>query len=186
MSFTIDMFFGMAPLLGAAFLITGSVVVFLRYQGRNWRRVRVTDGDSFVLQDPTGREHRVRLVGVDAPEMRQPLGMTAKNAAQALLRGKQLSVTVVGTDRYGRTLAHIQAGSRDLASALVAKGLAYPVEKGTYRLALFRARLLLRGVWRSSPVTGGERPWDFRKKSSFGPIGRLLRRVGFWSQGARK
>lgn len=87
------------------------------------------DGDTLRC----GRE-RVRLLGIDAPEMpghcqrgRQcPPGDPHQSTASlraALGRGS-LTITRVGEDRYGRTLALVRAGSTDLSCWQLRKGQA--------------------------------------------------------------
>ena len=87
------------------------------------------DGDTLRC----GRE-RVRLLGIDAPEMpghcqrgRQcapgdPRQSTASLRA-ALGRGS-LTITRVGEDRYGRTLALVRAGDTDLSCWQLRRGQA--------------------------------------------------------------
>jgi len=76
--------------------------------------IEVVDGDTLLLEN--GIE--VRLVGIQSPKL--PLGRTdfkawplaeeAKQALEALALGRTLTVYYGGrkTDRYGRTLAHLQ------------------------------------------------------------------------------
>lgn len=62
---------------------------------------RALDGDTIWLD---GR--RVRLWGIDAPEMTDwPLGNLARAWLDELLRHRELSCTVVSTDRYKRPIA---------------------------------------------------------------------------------
>ena len=44
------------------------------------RVVAVTDGDTLTLLDDSKTQHRVRLLGIDAPEQKQPFGSRAKQA----------------------------------------------------------------------------------------------------------
>lgn len=102
--------------------------------------IYVTDGDTIVV----GQE-RIRIVGIDAPETRQARcdaelrrGLAAKARVVTLLRevcgplpqadaGRCLTIQrQPAPDRYGRTLARIGVGGRDLATVLIAEGLARP------------------------------------------------------------
>ena len=94
------------------------------------RVVRVVDGDTYdVLAE--GITHRVRLLGVDAPERDQPFGRQAADSVARLLRPARLVLlTRQGTDLYGRTLASVRlpvAGGPALAldSLLVVRGWAW-------------------------------------------------------------
>ncbi len=74
---------------------------------REYRRdvvVRVSDGDTFTLAD--GR--RVRLLGVDAPEMGRCASVEAKNRLSQLVLGKRVRLKDIGYhDDYGRILASV-------------------------------------------------------------------------------
>jgi micrococcal nuclease len=93
------------------------------------------DGDTLAVG-----AQRVRLWGIDAPELRTADGWRAKAAMVALLTraGGQVTCEVKGLDRYGRTVARCStAGAGDLAAALVAVKLArdWPeYSGGAYRL----------------------------------------------------
>jgi endonuclease YncB( thermonuclease family) len=63
----------------------------------------VYDGDSFVLVDGT----RVRLLGVDAPEMGRCMSGEAKTALHKMIVGKHVRVKNTLTDGYGRLIAHV-------------------------------------------------------------------------------
>lgn len=85
------------------------------------RALTVTDGDSVRL----GAE-RIRLTSaggaIDAPEMATPDGPFAKRALAALIDGRAVLVRRFGCDRYGRTIARLDAGSGDIGNLLVARG----------------------------------------------------------------
>jgi len=87
---------------------------------------RVIDGDTL---DCAGR--RIRLAGIDAPEMpghcRPGRRCVAGDpeAARAVLQrfaAAGLSCTPSGRDTYGRTIARCAAGGRDASCALIASG----------------------------------------------------------------
>ena len=64
---------------------------------------RVSDGDTSAV-DCSGKELRIRFCGIDAPEKAQPLGMESKALMTKLVDGKQVYVTAIESDRYGRTV----------------------------------------------------------------------------------
>lgn len=80
----------------------------------------VVDGDTIKI-----RNTRIRLLGIDAPEMDQPYGKKAKWAMHALCKGQIISAHIVGEDAHGRAvgICYLQDG-RDLAAELVKQGLA--------------------------------------------------------------
>jgi micrococcal nuclease len=78
------------------------------------RVARVIDGDTLVLAD--GR--RVRLIGVDAPEVdcpyrqAEPWGYESQAYLKQLVEGKRVRLEFEGEpfDKYGRTLAYVYLG----------------------------------------------------------------------------
>ena len=68
------------------------------------RVVKIADGDTLTLLTPEKEQVRVRLAEIDAPERGQPWGSKAKDALIDQVAGKEVTVEVVTTDRYGRTV----------------------------------------------------------------------------------
>jgi micrococcal nuclease len=89
----------------------------------------VADGDTLFLADRT----RVRLVGIDAPELGRdgaPDGLGAREARDFLERnalGRTVALRVDGRDHYGRllALAFAPGAEESLNMALLRAGLAY-------------------------------------------------------------
>ena len=115
---------------------------------------RVADGDSFTCRD----RRRVRLIGIDTPELSQ--GEAGRRARAALSRlappgtSVRLERDVAPRDRYGRELAHVWNGSRLVNEALVLEGWALlytlpPNVKYAERLerAQNKARAAGLGLW---------------------------------------
>lgn len=89
--------------------------------------LRVIDGDTIAVRGTT-----IRIIGLDAPEMRgrcpaeTRLARRAKERLAELLAGGA-SLTRRGRDRYGRGLAIVQdAQGRDVAQVMISEGLARP------------------------------------------------------------
>ena len=92
----------------------------------------VTDGDTLRCGD-----ERIRLLGIDAPEIhgcRQGRvcvrgdGNASKRSLEAMMGGP-VSVQRVGQDRYGRTLAQVYVGGRNVACEQIRRGQAQYVGK---------------------------------------------------------
>lgn len=70
--------------------------------------VRVVDGDTFtcMLDD---KEVKVRLIGVNTPEINTPNGVIASNYTKGLLAGKTVTLEFDKDryDKYDRTLAYV-------------------------------------------------------------------------------
>ncbi|MEM6749479.1 MAG: thermonuclease family protein [Planctomycetota bacterium] len=111
-----------------------------RYDGVTAKVVRVVDGDTLLVDIPDLREDapetRVRLWGIDAPELAKPSrnqpaepgAQAATDALQALTEG-QVVTLVLEPHRprgdFGRVVAHVRlADGRQAAAVLLERGLA--------------------------------------------------------------
>src|SRR5262245_55000380 len=74
--------------------------------------VGVTDGDTLTVR-VDGNKRRVRLDGVDAPELGQPYGKSARRSLAELCRGKEATVVERGSDDEGRILGSVRCGEVD-------------------------------------------------------------------------
>ncbi len=116
-----------------------------------WRVVTVHDGDTVTCADPAGREEKIRLVGIDAPEYHQPYGRAAREALAAKLAAGGVRVESTARDQHGRLLATLFVGDRDINRELVADGLAWTFggfapDEGLLALEA-EARRQRRGLW---------------------------------------
>ena len=88
------------------------------------RVARVADGDTFYCRD--GR--KVRLIGIDTPELAQGrIGDESRRALARLLPADaavRLELDAAPRDRYGRTLAYVWRGDRLVNEAMVRDGWA--------------------------------------------------------------
>jgi endonuclease YncB( thermonuclease family) len=128
--------------------------------------VGVYDGDTFTILHE-GKAKKVRVNGIDCPEMGQPFGKNAKQYASGLIFGRVVTVSVFGRDRYGRTIGDAAlADGRILSKEMVRAGMAwqywqYSKDKDLAALEA-EARSSKRGLWADArPVA----PWDWRKAS---------------------
>lgn len=71
------------------------------------RVVGVSDGDTVTVLDAGKRQHRVRLLGIDAPEKDQDFGQASKQHLSDLVFGREVSVEYKKQYRYGRTLGKV-------------------------------------------------------------------------------
>ena len=85
-----------------------------------YENIRVVDGDT-IRAEAKGKEIKIRLVEIDAPEMNQPFGAQSKNFLNRLLYGKDVTLISQGEDRYGRTLGEIYANELNVQYELMIK-----------------------------------------------------------------
>jgi endonuclease YncB( thermonuclease family) len=130
------------------------------------RIVGVHDGDSITALAAGNVQLKVRLEGIDAPELKQPFSQQAKQALSAMVFGKTVSLHVTGKDRYKRTLAVVVADGVNVNLALVRLGLAWRYEAyskdAAFIVAQNEAKAARRGLWSDpAPVP----PWEWRKSN---------------------
>ena len=82
-------------------------------------RVFVIDGDTVHV-----RRSRVRLHGIDAPELTQLGGWKARSHMIGIAGGREVAVEPVDIDRYGRIVARVRLGRADLSERMVRDGFA--------------------------------------------------------------
>ena len=86
------------------------------------RVVAIADGDTLTVLTEGREQVRVRLSDIDTPERRQPWGTRARERLSELAFGQEVRVTVRDTDRYGRVVGRVWAGTTDLNAAMVRDG----------------------------------------------------------------
>src|SRR5688500_16379294 len=83
--------------------------------------VRVHDGDTFSTA-----LGKVRLHGVDTPELGEARGEAARQRLAELLAGAPITIVPRLEDVYGRTIADVYVGGRNVADVLRAEGFDKP------------------------------------------------------------
>ena len=69
--------------------------------------VGVADGDTVTVLSAKNKRYKIRLQGVDAPELRQAFGRQSKKSLSDLVFGQPVRVQLQGKDRYGRWLGKV-------------------------------------------------------------------------------
>jgi endonuclease YncB( thermonuclease family) len=99
---------------------------------------KISDGDTIHVKVPSeARPLKIRMIGIDTPELHFPAaggwqsqGHWAEKAQERLARliplNAQVTLETFGTDKYGRTLARIMRGGKDINLEMVRDGLALP------------------------------------------------------------
>ncbi|AMO23401.1 thermonuclease family protein [Ramlibacter solisilvae] len=126
----------------------------------------VSDGDTLSVRPLDGRApQRIRIHGIDAPEICQPLGPQGRDALAAKALGKRVVVIAQARDDYQRTVARVRLGREDLGAWMVGRGYAwsyrYQRSRGPYWEQEARARRERLGLWQSSRP---QSPREFRQR----------------------
>lgn len=135
------------------------------------RVVGVHDGDTLMLRIDGDPQVKVRLAGIDAPELKQPYGQSAKQALSALVFDAVVQVDGGQRDFYGRTLGTVYLGEINVNAALVEQGAAWVYRDYPHDPALVpleaEAQAAQRGLW----LLDGPHcpPWQYRKRKCESP-----------------
>ena len=84
----------------------------------SWQ-IQVVDGDTIRY----GTE-RIRLRGLNAPELSEPGGIEAQHRLAELLKEGDISIIPHGQDVYGRMLADVFISNRNVAEIMTSEGFA--------------------------------------------------------------
>jgi len=109
---------GMAVIIFCAGFLAGLKFERLEYK-------RMVDGDTFwVVDRRDGREWKVRLWGVDAPDTKECYFDESTKVLENELTSKKITYERFGYDGYGRILAKVYVNGVSLEETLVATGAA--------------------------------------------------------------
>ncbi len=127
---------------------------------------RVSDGDTVWVQpDSGGARRKLRLEGIDAPEICQTGGDASRAALHALTRHRTVEVKIRAHDDYGRGLARLTFQGQDIGAEMVRSGQAWSYRwrnsMGPYSGQEKSARMERRGVFAQD---GAQLPREFRQQ----------------------
>lgn len=125
---------------------------------------RVVDGDT-VWVNSGGTLLKVRISGIDAPEICQPHGPQARDALRRKVQGQMVIIAHQRVDDYGRLLAKVDMGDEDIGRWMVTQGHAwsygYRNYRGPYALEQQTSSKSRLGLF---ALDAPEVPRDFRKR----------------------
>ena len=133
------------------------------------RVLSVGDGDT-IRVNALGQHITIRLACIDAPEMAQaPFGQRARDQLRSMLPGGSSVLLFVQTkDRYGRSVAEIMKGPRNINKELVSSGAAFiywkyiaKCDRASYVSAENYAQSKKLGVWMNGSKI--QKPWEYRR-----------------------
>lgn len=135
--------------------------------------IRVHDGDTLTIVDRTMKERKIRLTGIDSPELTQRFGDEARISLDSMTNRKDVRVFYEKVDIYDRILGRVIVGDLDANAQQVKTGMAWAYRScNKYHLCRPNqdsiphlgsesdAKNTRTGLWQDpSP----EAPWDYRK-----------------------
>ncbi len=105
-------------------LILCLVVSYMIYLNRSTTVYRVIDGDTFV----TNKGDKVRMIGIDAPELPSLDGIKSKMYLYNLIKGKTITLqkdnNLHDKDKYGRLLRYVYLNGQDVNLLMLKQGYA--------------------------------------------------------------
>ena len=111
-----------------AVTILGLVFAGGFFLGKKWegyKITRVVDGDTLGVTDlRTGRDWRMRLWGIDAPEAKECGAKESKEELEKIIGGMNPKITTLGVDGFGRYVARLWVEDKEVAKTIVAAGWA--------------------------------------------------------------
>lgn len=133
--------------------------------------IAVADGDTIRVLDAQRQQHKIRLAWIDAPERHMAFGRAARKALSDRVWRQQVSVEVIDTDRYGRSVGVVRLGDQDINYLQVSEGWAWHYQfyaRNSQRPEQFRhyadaektARIQRLGLWQDANAIA---PWLWRR-----------------------
>ncbi len=134
------------------------------------RVIGITDGDTLKVLDAKRVVHKIRLSGVDAPELNQDFGQRSKANLSALAFNRMVTLECRKTDKYRYKACVVMVDGLDVGLEQIKTGMAWWSRKHTkeqslhqrvnYEDAEFNARKNHVGLWAAeNPVPS----WVWRK-----------------------
>jgi micrococcal nuclease len=128
--------------------------------------VKVVDGDTLHVQAAQGgASHKLRIKGIDAPELCQSWGGQSREALARLVWGQRLTVLMRDVDDHGRWLVHVMVQGKDVGALMVAQGHAWSYQfrrdPGPYAALEQQAAGQRLGLFSQPPAI---RPREFRQR----------------------
>lgn len=143
-------------------LLAVLLLVTLTLFAKPARVIRVVDGDTFIIENGA----RVRVIGINAPEMKTPYGQPAKEHLISLIDGKMVDLQPdhisADKDVYGRLLRYVYLEGVDINKKMVSDGYAiaflkYPFDKeAEYKAEEGKAKSASLGIWQKNNPQNNE------------------------------
>ena len=133
--------------------------------------VGISDGDTIKVLDSNKKEHKIRLMGIDAPEKSQAFGAASKQALSNYIYQREVTVEYKKFDKYKRIVGKVILDKQDICLVMISDGMAWhykdyeteqsKADSDLYSQAELKAREAKIGLWQdANPVA----PSTFRRK----------------------
>jgi endonuclease YncB( thermonuclease family) len=133
--------------------------------------VGISDGDTITVVDADKTKHKIRLMGIDAPEKSQDFGAASKQALSNYIYQREVTVDYKKLDKYKRKVGKVILDKQDICLAMISDGMAWhykdyekeqsKTDRDLYSQAELKARESRIGLWQDSNAI---EPSAFRHK----------------------
>lgn len=117
---------------------------------------RVSDGDTLQITVSAARKPiKLRIQGIDAPEICQNGGKAARDALRARLLRQSVTFSTQARDQFGRVIARVEHSGQDMGAWLVSNGHAWSDayrNPGPYATEQMAAQKKALGLWAQRPA----------------------------------
>jgi endonuclease YncB( thermonuclease family) len=132
--------------------------------GWSGKVISVYDGDTITVSTMDNQKVKIRLYGIDAPELKkQPYGKASRNFLERQILNKYVEVTDLGKDMYNRTVAKIYYKNEYINLKSIQAGMSWHYSAYSKDLDLKEAQETAKlheiGLWRGELSVA---PWEWR------------------------
>jgi micrococcal nuclease len=166
-----------------ALLTTSSAISQTPVRGVNGFVARVLDGNTLTVETKDRKKLKVRLYGIDAPELDrinrktrriaipgQPFGIEAKSSLSTMVFGQDVRLEIMDSDRHRAMVSIVWKGEKNVNLEMIKAGMAEAytedLKDQPYRDQFIQAEKETKakrlGIWSQGIIY--ERPSDFRKR----------------------
>ena len=171
-------------LLSLLVLLTASSAISQTPErGVNGFVASVSDGNTLTVETKDRRKLKVRLYGIDAPELDrinrktrritipgQPFGIEAKSSLSSMVFGRDVRLEIMDSDRHRAMVSIVWRGEKNVNLEMIKAGMAEAYAENLkdqpYRDQFLQAEKETKakslGIWSQGIIY--ERPSDFRKR----------------------
>ncbi|MDC1433288.1 thermonuclease family protein [Burkholderiales bacterium] len=132
---------------------------------------RIADGDTITIRDANNQKQKIRLMGIDTPELDQPFGLEARDFLVGLIFSQFIIADCPKKDRYKRWICKVWFVDIEVNKLLVREGWAWwyrayqqeqlPDDRRAYEKAEVLAKQDRVGVWADDSSIP---PWEWRRQ----------------------